>query len=71
MPLRINCAKRGAAGTSRREHAMAEHGEIEYAVAAGNDYAEHEATYRFFLRLVKVSLAVIAAILIRMAIFLT
>jgi hypothetical protein len=50
---------------------MAEHGEVEYAVAAGNDYAEHEATYRFFLRLVKVSLAVIAAILILMAIFLT
>jgi hypothetical protein len=50
---------------------MADHGEVEYATATGNDYAEHEATYRFFLRLVKINLAVIAAILILMAIFLT
>ena len=50
---------------------MADHGEVEYATATGNDYAEHEATYRFFLRLVKVNIAVIVAILILMAIFLT
>ena len=24
---------------------MADHGEVEYATADGNDYAEHEATY--------------------------
>lgn len=50
---------------------MADHGEVEYATATGNDYAEHEATYRFFLRLVKVNIAVIVGILILMAIFLT
>ncbi len=50
---------------------MADHGEVQYATATGNDYAEHEATYRFFLRLVKVNLAVIVVILILMAIFLT
>jgi Bacterial aa3 type cytochrome c oxidase subunit IV len=50
---------------------MADHGEVEYATATGNDYAEHEGTYRFFLRGVKWSLAVVVVILIGMAIFLT
>jgi uncharacterized membrane protein len=30
---------------------MADHGEVEYATAAGNDYAEHEHTYERFLHL--------------------
>ncbi len=50
---------------------MAEHGELEYATANGNDHAAHERTYRSFIGLVKVSLAVIAVILILMAFFLT
>ena len=50
---------------------MADHGEVEYATATGNDYAEHEATYLMFLRLVKWSIAIIVIILIGMAIFLT
>jgi hypothetical protein len=50
---------------------MADHGELEYATATGNDRAAHEQTYRSFITLVKVSLAVIAAILILMAYFLT
>ncbi len=50
---------------------MADHGEVQYATATGNDYAEHEGTYRFFLKLVKVNIAIIVAILILMAIFLT
>jgi hypothetical protein len=49
---------------------MAGHGEVEYATATGNDYAAHEQTYRNFITLVKVSLAVIVAILILMAYFL-
>jgi hypothetical protein len=49
---------------------MADHGEMEYAVATGNDYAAHEQTYDNFIRLVKVSVAVIVAILILMAYFL-
>ena len=32
---------------------MADHGEVEYATADGNDYAEHEATYNFFISLTK------------------
>ncbi|HKG01439.1 MAG: aa3-type cytochrome c oxidase subunit IV [Xanthobacteraceae bacterium] len=30
---------------------MADHAEVEYATAAGNDYDEHEGTYRRFLHL--------------------
>ena len=29
---------------------MADHGEVEYATADGNDYAEHEGTYHLFMR---------------------
>jgi hypothetical protein len=50
---------------------MADHGEVEYATATGNDYAEHEGTYQFFLRVVKWSVAVVVIILIGMFIFLT
>lgn len=50
---------------------MAEHREVEYATATGNDYAEHEGTYRLFLGLVKWHIIVIAGILILMAYFLT
>lgn len=50
---------------------MADHGEIEYATATGNDYATHEQTYRSFITMVKVMTAVVATIVILMAIFLT
>lgn len=50
---------------------MADHGELEYATAEGNDYAAHEQTYRGFITLVKVGLSVIVVILILMAYFLT
>jgi hypothetical protein len=50
---------------------MAEHMEIEYASADGNDYPAHEQTYRNFITLVKAALAVIVVILILMAFFLT
>jgi hypothetical protein len=50
---------------------MADHAEIQYASATGNDYAAHEHTYRNFVTLVKVSLAVIVVVLILMAFFLT
>ncbi len=49
---------------------MADHGQVEYASATGNDYAAHERTYRSFLTLVKVALTAIVVILILMAIFL-
>jgi hypothetical protein len=48
---------------------MAEHKEIEYATATGNDYAEHENSYRFFLQLVKWHVIVIPLILLMLAYF--
>jgi hypothetical protein len=53
------------------EMGMAEHAEVEYATATGNDYPAHEHTYRNFVTLVKVSLAIVVVILILMAFFLT
>jgi hypothetical protein len=50
---------------------MADHGEVEYANAAGNDYPAHEQTYRSFVTLVKSLIAVVIVILVLMAIFLT
>ena len=50
---------------------MADHSEVAYTTADGNDYAAHEATYEGFVRLVKYGTSVIALILILMAIFLT
>lgn len=50
---------------------MAQHGEVEYATATGNDYGEHEKTYRLFVALVKWHVYVIIGILILMAYFLT
>jgi hypothetical protein len=49
---------------------MADHGEVEYATATGNDYAEHEASYRLFLGLAKWVSIVVIVILILMAYFL-
>jgi hypothetical protein len=53
------------------EAKMAEHREVEYATADGNDYAEHEKTYRLFVTLVKWHIIVIAVILLLMFFFLT
>ncbi len=49
---------------------MAEHGTVEYAVAEGNDYPEHERTYRMFVSLLKGGIAFVVVILILMALFL-
>ena len=49
---------------------MAEHGMIEYATATGNDYAEHERTYRMFTQLAKWGTAFVVVVLILMAVFL-
>jgi len=54
----------------RLEGAMADHGDLEYASATGNDYPAHEQTYRSFVTLVKGVIAVVVVILILMAIFL-
>ncbi|MGB6536814.1 MAG: aa3-type cytochrome c oxidase subunit IV [Xanthobacteraceae bacterium] len=49
---------------------MADHGELEYATATGNDYPVHEQTYRSFVTLVKVGIAAVVIIVILMAYFL-
>jgi hypothetical protein len=49
---------------------MADHGEVEYALADGNDYGEHEATYQMFLTLTKWVVGFLVILLILMAYFL-
>ena len=49
---------------------MADHGEVAYTTADGNDYKEHEKTYLFFLALVKWGLISVVIILALMAYFL-
>ncbi|CAL75102.1 conserved hypothetical protein [Bradyrhizobium sp. ORS 278] len=49
---------------------MANHGEIAYSTADGNDYPAHEATYEGFIALVKYGTIGVALIVILMAIFL-
>jgi hypothetical protein len=49
---------------------MADHGEVEYATATGNDLAAHEQTYRNFITLVKVVTGIVVLIVILLAIFL-
>ena len=49
---------------------MADHAEVEYTTADGNDYVEHEKTYLMFLGLAKYGTAIVILILILMAYFL-
>jgi hypothetical protein len=50
---------------------MAEHNEVAYTTADGNDYLAHEQTYEGFIKLVKYGTGTVVVILILMAIFLT
>jgi hypothetical protein len=43
----------------------------EYATAGADNYPSHEHTYRTFLKVLRMAMAVIAGVLILMAIFLT
>jgi hypothetical protein len=47
---------------------MADHGQVEYATATGNDLAAHEATYKGFVQLAFVGSALCAVIAIGLAI---
>ena len=49
---------------------MADHSEVAYSTADGNDYEAHEETYQGFIVLVKYGSATVALILILMAYFL-
>ncbi len=70
LPSSCNYAKSAHTG-ARLEDAMADHGEVEYATADGNDYATHEATYESFITLVKVTMTAVVIIVVLMAYFLT
>ena len=50
---------------------MAEHNEVAYTTADGNDYPAHEQTYEGFIKLVKYGTAAVVFVLAMMAIFLT
>ena len=50
---------------------MADHNEVAYTTADGNDYEAHEQTYEGFIMLVKYGSAAVIIILSLMAIFLT
>ena len=50
---------------------MAEHNEVAYSTADGNDYPAHEQTYEGFLTLLKYRTFTVAIILALMAYFLT
>ena len=49
---------------------MADHNEVAYTTADGNDYPAHEQTYEGFIMLVKYGTIAVAIILILMAYFL-
>ena len=49
---------------------MADHNEVAYTTADGNDYIAHEQTYEGFIKLVKYGTTAVVLILILMAIFL-
>jgi Bacterial aa3 type cytochrome c oxidase subunit IV len=49
---------------------MAEHKEVAYTTADGNDHAAHEQTYEGFITLVKYGTAAVILIVALMAIFL-
>jgi tetrahydromethanopterin S-methyltransferase subunit B len=50
---------------------MAEHSEVAYTTADGNDYPAHEQTYEGFLTMTKYGTLSVIAIVALMAIFLT
>jgi hypothetical protein len=50
---------------------MADHGEVQYSTADGNDYPAHEQSYVLFLTLTKWTIILVVAILFLMFIFLT
>ncbi|WP_298253847.1 aa3-type cytochrome c oxidase subunit IV [Bradyrhizobium sp.] len=49
---------------------MANHSEVAYTTADGNDYEAHEQTYEGFIKLVKYGTSAVIVLVILMAIFL-
>lgn len=50
---------------------MADHSEVAYTTADGNDYAAHEATYEGFIKLVKYGTTAVVVVVALMGYFLT
>ncbi|ACI92228.1 conserved domain protein [Afipia carboxidovorans OM5] len=50
---------------------MADHNEVAYTTADGNDYPAHEQSYEDFLKLMKYTGIATVVVLVLMAIFLT
>jgi hypothetical protein len=50
---------------------LADHSEVSYTTADGNDYVAHEATYEGFIKLVKYGTIAVVIILALMGYFLT
>jgi hypothetical protein len=48
---------------------MADHGEVQYATATGNDYPEHEATYETFVKAASVGTVEVLTIVVALAIW--
>ncbi|GAA3848414.1 hypothetical protein GCM10022626_17900 [[Pseudomonas] carboxydohydrogena] len=65
--------KYGISNTNRVLEAriMADHSEVAYTTADGNDYPAHEEAYEGFLKLTKYTCVTLVVILALMAIFLT
>lgn len=68
LPSLCNCGNPFA--ESFKGIAMADHSEVAYTTADGNDYKEHEQTYLLFLTLTKWGIGIVAVILLLMAYFL-
>lgn len=47
---------------------MADHAEVEYATATGNDYAEHESTYASFIRFAAVGTLLVINIVVALGV---
>lgn len=64
------CGNSALDANNLRGRPMAEHCEVAYTTADGNDYAAHEQTYEGFIVLVKYGTAAVVFIVAMMAIFL-
>src|ERR1700685_2546640 len=74
MPLLYadNYAKSANSGAARirvfGDNGMADHGEVEYATATGNDYPAHEQTYETFVHIAAIGVCHVISILLGLAI---
>jgi hypothetical protein len=71
MALQLPCTRdyaKSALGTRDQENAMADHAEVQYASATGNDYPAHEQTYETFTHIVIVGICHVVNIVLALAI---